>query len=1061
MQASNRLRVLLVDDDPDDRFLVGDLFDSMAHAADYQVDTAASYEEAASMLSQSLHDVVLIDYLLGAHTGADLLALVADDPQRPAMIVLTGHSTPEVDQLCLDAGASDLLVKDRLDAVSLERSLRYAAERRRLAKLIAERELEYRTLFDASPMPMWVYDPESQRILEVNAAASRQYGYSREEFTELRVSDLGAGESDPPLTAHDVSTVSTGVWQHRRKDGRAIDVEVVRNDIRLGTTKARMVLALDVSARLRAEEALRSSESTLRQVLHDVADGLLVLDGADRILFANPAAERLLGGSTATLVGTSASALLAMFDTRGVKFRDPSGATRIADLRISDTEWNGADARVLVLHDVTEQREYERQLQLLQRAVESSNDAVLMVDARAPEQPLIYVNPAFELLTGYRPEEALGRNCRFLQGEDGAQPARAELRAAIAESRSCVAVLRNYRKDGSMFWNRLTVSPVRDGDGEVSHYVGVLSDITQQKKIEAERQYHATYDSVTGLPRYSGAETRIEQMLARMRNADPGKRQRLVLLFVDIDNFNTINDTMGFAAGDMALRLIGERLREAAGVDAEVMRYAGDEFVVAIDGVSDSEDLLQLATRFCDCIAEPMTVSAVATLYLTASVGASAYPDSGETVLDLTRQAEIATNRAKRGGRNGAFVFGVDLHETLGDRMALGGRMRDALAHGEFLLHYQPQVSAQDGALVALEALVRWNSPEFGLLPPRRFVPIAEDNGMILQLGAWVLRSACLQMRQWLDQGFSNFLVSVNVSAAQMQRPSFVGDVQRVLAETGVPPGMLELELTESVLMDHADRAVRQMQELKALGLRLALDDFGIGYSSLSYLRRFPLDKLKIDQSFISDIAQDGNGAALVRAMIAMGHHLGMRVVAEGVETAAQYGYLRRNNCDEFQGHYFAAAMPAEQIPELLRRRYLLPAGLNQDSQSRSLLILDDEENIRRSLMRLLRRDGYHILEAGSAAEAFELLATNRVQVIVSDQRMPGMNGTEFLNQVKEMYPDTVRMVLSGFTDLASVTDAINKGAIYKFLTKPWDDEDLRAQVLEAFRRYEQQAAAR
>lgn len=1061
MRESTKLRVLLVDDDPDDRFLVADLFDSMTRAADYVVETAASYGEAVALLAQAAYDVVLVDYLLGAHTGADLLAVVADDPQRPAMIVLTGHSTPEVDQLCLDAGASDLLVKDRLDAVSLERSVRYAAERQRLARLVAERELEYRTLFDASPMPMWVYDPESLHILEVNAAASRQYGYSHEEFSALRVSDLGADENQQSSAAREAGTVSAAVWQHRRKDGRAIDVEVVRNDIRLGTTPARMVLALDVSARMRAEQALRASESTLRQVLHDVADGLLVIDGNDTILFANPAADGLLGGPGRELVGTTASNLLALVETRSVKFKDPSGATRIADLRISDTEWNGADARVLVLHDVTEQRAYEHQLQLLQRAVESSNDAVLISDARRPEMPLIYVNLAFERLTGYPPEEVLGRNCRFLQGEDTSQTEREDLRLAIAESRSCVVVMRNYRKDGSMFWNRLTISPVLDDEGQVSQYVGVMSDITDQKKIEAERQFHATYDSVTGLPRYGGAEARIEQMLVRMREAGTHPLQRLVLLFVDIDNFNSINDTMGFAAGDIALRLIAERLREAAGVDAEVMRYAGDEFVVALDGVPASEDLLQLATRFCDCIAEPMAVSPVATLYLTASVGASAYPDTGDSVLDLTRQAEIATNRAKRGGRNGAFVFGVELHEMLDDRMALGGRMRDALTRGEFLLHYQPQVSAQDGALVALEALVRWNSPEFGLLPPRRFVPIAEDNGMILQLGAWVLQSACKQVRVWLDQGFSNFLVSVNVSAAQMQRPNFVADVRRVLSETGVPAGMLELELTESVLMDHADRAVRQMQELKALGLRLALDDFGIGYSSLSYLRRFPLDKLKIDQSFISDIAHDGSSAALVRAIIAMGHHLGMRVVAEGVETAAQYGYLRRNNCDEFQGHYFAAAMAAEHIPDLLRRRYLLPAGLGQETHARTLLILDDEENIRRSLMRLLRRDGYHILEAGSATEAFELLATNPVQVIVSDQRMPGMSGTEFLNQVKEMYPDTVRMVLSGFTDLASVTDAINKGAIYKFLTKPWDDEALRAQVLEAFRRYEQPATTR
>jgi CheY-like chemotaxis protein len=245
------------------------------------------------------------------------------------------------------------------------------------------------------------------------------------------------------------------------------------------------------------------------------------------------------------------------------------------------------------------------------------------------------------------------------------------------------------------------------------------------------------------------------------------------------------------------------------------------------------------------------------------------------------------------------------------------------------------------------------------------------------------------------------------------------------------------------------------MRELKKLGLRLALDDFGVGYSSLSYLKRFQLDKLKIDKSFIADIVQDGADAALVRAMIAMGHHLGMRVVAEGVETAAQLGYLRRSHCDEFQGFHFSRPLPADQIPELLARRYILPASSGPSESQRTLLVLDDEANIRRALVRLLRRDGYQIFDVGTASEAFDVLASHHVQVVLSDQRMPGLSGSEFLSQVKEMYPDTVRMVLSGYTDLNAVTDAINRGAIYKFLTKPWDDDDLRAHVLEAFRRHD------
>lgn len=697
-----------------------------------------------------------------------------------------------------------------------------------------------------------------------------------------------------------------------------------------------------------------------------------------------------------------------------------------------------------------------QQLLMLRHAVESGQVGMMIADAKQPNYPIQYVNPAFERITGYPASEAIGKGLLFLHDKDWDRGSLDRVAGYLADLHDGTEVLKSYRKNGTLFWSKLSVSPVSESGGSISHFAVTMADITEQKDLETERRFLADHDSVTGLPKYAGSEARIEELISRTNSAEAcEKNLRMALFFLDLDNFNTINDTMGFAMGDETLRLIGERLRQAAGPDAEVVRYASDEFLIAMGGIQPEADLTKLAFSFCEIVGEPLIVSPNTTLYLSASVGASAFPDTGSSALELTRQAEIANNRAKRGGRNSAFVFGHDLQEALGDRMALGSRMRDALLDGEFVLHYQPQVNAQDGALSSVEALIRWNSPEFGLLPPRRFIPIAEDCGMIQQLGAWVLRTACEQLRKWMDSGLSGFTVSINVSALQLQRPDFVEDVRRAIVETGVDASMLELELTESVLMGNADQAVKKMVELKKLGIHLALDDFGIGYSSLSYLRRFPIDKLKIDQSFIMNIAHEGNDAALVRAMISMGHHLGLSVVAEGIETAAQLGYLRRNHCDAFQGHLFAPAMAADQVSDLIRRRLLMPSIQPEEAEARTLLILDDEDNIRRSLMRLLRRDGYHILDAASAPEAFELLATHQVQVIISDQRMPCISGTQFLSQVKEMYPDTIRMVLSGFTDLASVTDAINQGAIYKFLTKPWDDEGLRAQVLDAFRRHE------
>lgn len=1052
-------RVLLLDDDHDDLELTQDVFARIRGEVGYRVDSLDNVHDALEALNSTSYDVALVDYQLRGHTALDVLAIARESHPQLPVIVLTGRANPEVDQRCLELGAADFLVKDRLDPVVLERSIRYAIERQQLNSELRQREREYHSLFAGSPIAMLTYDPDELTILQVNQAACEQYGYSEAEFEGLSMLALRKPEHVAAfieftrMHRDDPGPLRAGIWRHQRKDGSELDVEILRSDVERAGRMVRVVAVQDVSARVRAERDLRASESTLRQVLTDMADGLIVFDADQRILLANPVACATLATPVEELIGAPVPDAL-LQDRSSIEFIDGKDQVHSLDLRLSQTQWNGAQARLLMIRDMTAERARDRQMVLLQRAANAIGEGILVSDMRLKGEPITYVNPAAERITGYAANELLGRNCRMLQGQDRDQPGIRDMRAALAGRRSCTVEVRNYRRNGDPFWNRVTLSPVRDADGEVSHYVGVLADVSVQKQLEAERRYLETHDALTDLPTYSAASGQIDRLV--MRSQDRGLSA--AVMFVDLDGFNLVNDTMGFAIGDAALREVALRLRRlceaSAAGETEIMRYAGDEFLLVLGMLPAGVDVLKLATHFCDVIARPMPLSANVTLFLTASIGASVTQQSSIQGAELVRQADIATHHAKRGGRNGAVVFGHSMSEALGDRLRLGGSMRSALARGEFVLHYQPQVNAHDGALIGLEALVRWNSPEFGMLAPKRFIPVAESNGMILALGAWVLQDACAQIRRWQDQGLTGFSVSVNVSAAQMQRPTFVHDVQTIIENAGVDPTSLELELTESVLMDNADRAIEQMQQLKKLGLRLVLDDFGMGYSSLDYLRRFPLDKLKIDQAFVNGIIEQDRDAALVRAIIAIGHNLGMRVVAEGVETAAQSAYLRRNYCDELQGFYIGHAVPVEQIPDLARRKYLLPTESGPSMTERCLLILDDEENIRRSLSRLLRRDGYRVLSAATASEAFELLAMHPVQVVLSDQRMPDLSGTEFLSRVKDMYPDTIRMVLSGYTDLSTVTEAINKGAIYKFLTKPWDDEELRAQVQEAFRRH-------
>jgi len=382
--------------------------------------------------------------------------------------------------------------------------------------------------------------------------------------------------------------------------------------------------------------------------------------------------------------------------------------------------------------------------------------------------------------------------------------------------------------------------------------------------------------------------------------------------------------------------------------------------------------------------------------------------------------------------------------------------LRRALLRHEFLLHYQPQVSCKSGRIVGVEALIRWQHPTRGLVAPGEFIPLLEESGLIAPVGEWVLRTACRQACAWRETGFGHPRVAVNLSGRQLETENLFAVVKAALDECGLEPAYLELELTESYLMRNPEEAIATLSRLKAIGVRVSVDDFGTGYSSLAYLKRFPLDIVKVDRSFIQNIAADADDAAITRAVISMAHSLKLDVIAEGVETEAQLGVLIANNCDAIQGYYFSRPVDADALAGMLREdRRLVSKLLEDGADARTLLLVDDDEAILRVLELLLRGRGYRVLSATSAEQGLTLLGENRVDVVISDQRMPGMHGVEFLRRVKEIHPDSVRIMLSAYIDLKSVTDAINEGAIYKFLTKPWNNELLCTNIEEAFRRKE------
>lgn len=571
-------------------------------------------------------------------------------------------------------------------------------------------------------------------------------------------------------------------------------------------------------------------------------------------------------------------------------------------------------AIVATCEDISERKRSEDNLRLRQRVIESSSNGIMITDSSEPDNPIIYVNPAFRRITGYEEHEALGRTMYFLLGDDREQTEFMEIHAALHERREGSAVLRNYRKDGSLFWNDLTVSPVLDDAGSVAHFVWVINDVTEREQHEELLEYQANHDALTGLPNRNLLADRITQSLANAKRYN----LRVAVLFIDLDNFKFINDSLGHALGDRMLIIQADRLNKCIRSGDTVARYGGDEFVVVVSNLEKSEDAANVAQNIQELISRPFTIDGHE-FGITCSIGISLYPKDGGDVDALLKNADAAMYRVKEHSRNSFQFYTSEMNERVVERMVVERHLRHALEREQLEMLFQPQIELTGGRIVGVEALLRWHSPELGLVPPARFIPLAEETGLIVSIGEWVLNTCCRQNKAWQDAGLAPLTISVNLSARQLQKKDLAGAIAATLRETGLEARYLELEIVESMVMKDVEGAMTIMRELKGLGIQLAMDDFGTGYSSLSYLKRFPFDRLKIDLSFVRDMMIDPESAAIARTIIAMAHNLNLRAIAEGVETEEQLKYLRLHGCDEIQGYYASPPVTAVEFEALLR----------------------------------------------------------------------------------------------------------------------------------------------
>jgi diguanylate cyclase (GGDEF)-like protein len=579
----------------------------------------------------------------------------------------------------------------------------------------------------------------------------------------------------------------------------------------------------------------------------------------------------------------------------------------------------------------------------------------------------------------------------------------------------------------------------------------LLSRNRQLTNLLQQVEHQANHDGLTSLPNRSLLADRIQQAIHRCHR----NKEQVAVIFVDLDNFKFINDSLGHEFGDELLRTIAERLRGCIRASDTVARHGGDEFVIIISDVAAEHFAAAIATQIREAIARPVTIKGHE-MSVTCSIGISIFPKDGNDEQTLVKNADVAMYRAKELGRDNFQFYSEELNARSMARMTMERHLRRALDKNEFTLHYQPKVSLSSGLISGMEALLRWQSPELGMVSPADFIPLAEETGLIGPIGEWVLRTACAQNRALLDSGLPPMRVAVNVSALQFKNANLTEVIARVLRETGLEPHSLELEITESAVIHNVDKMITTLGELKEMGIDLAMDDFGSGYASLYYLKQFPFDKLKIDCPFVRDITSNPNSSAIARTVIAMAHSLHLKVVAEGVETEGQLRYLRNHGCDEMQGYYFSRPVPAADFARLLRSGRALSLETDVASYAgKSILLVDDELIVLSALEEILTLYGYRVLTAGSAREGFELLANNRVAVVISDYNMPDMNGNEFLCRIREIHPRTVRILITGQGNMETVTDAINKGAIFKFISKPLSCNFLRDTVDEAVRHWE------
>ncbi|PLY17002.1 MAG: two-component system response regulator [Sedimenticola sp.] len=722
------------------------------------------------------------------------------------------------------------------------------------------------------------------------------------------------------------------VTRNFRDDGREVTLEInwnyQRNDA--GAVTGFISVISDITEQKHIEDQLALANVEWTLAMDQIDDVIYLLDMQRRLMRANQAFYRMVNSDPKHCIGRH---IVDLIHPEGEKEACPvcqaQEAQREVVITLEPDDFNNpsdkplelrqklvrdnsgqATSMLVSLHDLSRARQVEETLRLAASVFENTDEGVVITDAQGK---ILEVNRAFTEILGYTRDEVIGRNPRLWQSLRHDESFYRNMWLSLTETGQWRGELWNRRKDGSVFPEWQTISSVTDEEGRLTHYVGVFSDISQIKHSQEQLDHLAHHDALTDLPNRLLLNERLEQAIRHAeRNAS-----KLAVIFLDLDLFKHINDSLGHPAGDSLLQKVAAKLVQTVRQGDTVARIGGDEFVLLLEEIDIADNVVVAAEKLMAIFAEPFQLGDQG-IRITASLGITLYPRDGKDSASLLRNADAAMYRAKEEGRNTYQFYTEELTRNAFERVLLENNLRQAISREELRLVYQPQVDLQSGQIIGVEALIRWQHPELGIISPIKFIPLAEESGLIHSIGEWVLRTACRQGRDWLERGIDFGSIAVNVAGHQIQRGNLPEDVKKILAETRFPSSQLELEVTEGFIMQQADFAIRQLMTLRQMGVTLAIDDFGTGYSSLSYLKQLPIHKLKIDQSFVRDIPEDPNDMAIADAIIAMGKSLGLTVIAEGVETQEQANFLKAAGCQEAQGYLYSRPITADELEQIL-----------------------------------------------------------------------------------------------------------------------------------------------